>query len=231
MMTTSELSSNATRPEASIRGVTSRCTGLMPSTSMASISSRMVRDPRSAHIAVAPAPATISTVTSGPTCVTAPNAAPAPDRSAAPSSRKQDVEGETHQHGERDGHQQGGRQRHPGDEPGLLQELPPLEGTLEDEPDGVGGHREQAADGLHRGTDAFAQGDARRPAIRLVRHSLFSSTKKNADRCRQLTRIYGINTAGVHRIPGVARTMDPTASPPPERDPGPPRNRGRNESP
>ena len=47
----------------------------------------MVRDPRSAHIAVAPAPATISTVTKGPTCVTAPKAAPAPDRSAAPSSR------------------------------------------------------------------------------------------------------------------------------------------------
>ena len=87
MMTTSELSSNATKPEASTRGVTSRCTGLMPSTSMASISSRMVRDPRSAHIAVAPAPATISTVTNGPTWVTAPNAAPAPERSAAPSSR------------------------------------------------------------------------------------------------------------------------------------------------
>src|SRR3546814_16232130 len=54
---------------------------------MASTSSRRVRDPRSAHIAVAPAPATISTVTIGPTWVTAPNAAPAPDRSAAPNSR------------------------------------------------------------------------------------------------------------------------------------------------
>ena len=47
----------------------------------------MVREPRSAHIAVAPAPATINTVTSGPIWVTAPNAAPAPLRSAAPSSR------------------------------------------------------------------------------------------------------------------------------------------------
>ncbi len=74
-------------PAASIRGVTNRCTGLMPSTSIASISSRMVREPRSAHIAVAPAPATINTVTSGPTWVTAPNAAPAPLRSAAPNSR------------------------------------------------------------------------------------------------------------------------------------------------
>ena len=59
----------------------------MPSTSIASISSRMVREPRSAHIAVAPAPATINTVTSGPSWVTAPKAAPAPLRSAAPNSR------------------------------------------------------------------------------------------------------------------------------------------------
>ena len=29
----------------------------------------------------------MSTVTNGPTCVTAPNAAPAPERSAAPNSR------------------------------------------------------------------------------------------------------------------------------------------------
>ena len=81
------MSNNATNPDANIRGVTKRCTGLIPSTSIASISSRIVRDPRSAHIAVAPAPATINTVTNGPTCVTAPNAAPAPDRSAAPNSR------------------------------------------------------------------------------------------------------------------------------------------------
>src|SRR6478672_7630964 len=87
MTTTKLLSSNATKPEANIRGVTKRCTGLIPSTSIASISSRMVRDPRSAQMAVEPAPATINTVTSGPTCVTAPNAAPAPDKSAAPSSR------------------------------------------------------------------------------------------------------------------------------------------------
>jgi hypothetical protein len=88
MMQTRLLSSIATSPDASMRGVTRRCTGLMPSTSIASISSRIVRDPRSAHIAVAPAPATIKTVTNGPTWVTAPNAAPAPDRSAAPSSRR-----------------------------------------------------------------------------------------------------------------------------------------------
>ncbi len=45
----------------------------------------MVRAPRSAQIAVDPAPATTSTVVSGPSWVTAPIAAPAPDRSAAPN--------------------------------------------------------------------------------------------------------------------------------------------------
>ena len=58
----------------------------MPSTSSASISSRMVRAPRSAQMAVDPAPATTSTVTSGPSWVTAPSAAPAPETSAAPNS-------------------------------------------------------------------------------------------------------------------------------------------------
>ena len=37
-------------------------------------------------MAVDPAPATTSTVTSGPNCVTAPIAAPAPETSAAPNS-------------------------------------------------------------------------------------------------------------------------------------------------
>ncbi|CKR04578.1 Uncharacterised protein [Mycobacterium tuberculosis] len=58
----------------------------MPSTSIASISSRMVRAPRSAQIAVAPAPAITNTVVSGPSWVTAPSAAPAPEMSAAPNS-------------------------------------------------------------------------------------------------------------------------------------------------
>ncbi len=57
----------------------------MPSTSIASISSRMVRAPKSAQMAVDPAPATTSTVVNGPSWVTAPIAAPAPDRSAAPN--------------------------------------------------------------------------------------------------------------------------------------------------
>ncbi len=94
MITTNEFNRSATKPEASIRGVTSRCTGLIPpNTSMASISSRIVRDPpKSAHIAVAPpAPATINTVTNGPTWVTAPKAAPAPDKSAAPNSRNKKI--------------------------------------------------------------------------------------------------------------------------------------------
>ena len=55
-------------------------------TFIASISSRMVRAPRSAHIAVEPAPETTIAVTTGPTWVTEASAAPAPDRSPAPTS-------------------------------------------------------------------------------------------------------------------------------------------------
>ena len=46
----------------------------------------MVRAPRSAHIAVAPAPETTSTVTIGPIWLTVPIAAPVPEKSAAPNS-------------------------------------------------------------------------------------------------------------------------------------------------
>ena len=46
----------------------------------------MVRAPRSAHIAVAPAPATTKTVTIGPICVTVAKAAVVPLKSAAPNS-------------------------------------------------------------------------------------------------------------------------------------------------
>ena len=60
--------------------------GLMPITRSASSSSRIVRAPRSAHIAVAPAPATTSTVTIGPIWRTVPSAAPVPEKSAAPNS-------------------------------------------------------------------------------------------------------------------------------------------------
>ncbi len=69
-MITTEDSSTATRVAASTRGTTSAWIGLIPITRSASSSSRIVRAPRSAHIAVAPAPATTSTVTIGPTWVT-----------------------------------------------------------------------------------------------------------------------------------------------------------------
>ena len=65
-MMTAPLSRTATNIAAATRGTTRRWMGSMPSTSRASISSRMVRAPRSAQIAVEPAPATTRTVTSGP---------------------------------------------------------------------------------------------------------------------------------------------------------------------
>ncbi len=85
-MITKLLSNVATTVAASTLGTTSLRMGSMPITSRASISSLMVRAPKSAQMAVEPAPATTSTVVSGPSWVTAPNAAPAPDISAAPNS-------------------------------------------------------------------------------------------------------------------------------------------------
>src|SRR5690349_23535989 len=83
---TSDDSSSATVVAARTRGTTSVWIGLIPITRSASSSSRMVRAPRSAHIAVAPAPATTSTVTIGPVWLTVPNDAPVPEKSAAPNS-------------------------------------------------------------------------------------------------------------------------------------------------
>ena len=60
--------------------------GSMPNTCMAAISSRMVRAPRSAQIAVPPAPATTTTVTKGPICWTEAIPEIAPERSRAPRS-------------------------------------------------------------------------------------------------------------------------------------------------
>src|SRR5258705_4702616 len=85
-MLTSDTRDAATTVAASTRGTTSDWIGLIPRTRNASSSSRMVRAPRSAHIAVAPAPAMTSTVTTGPTWVTAAVAAPVPEKSAAPNS-------------------------------------------------------------------------------------------------------------------------------------------------
>ena len=62
------LSSTATSTAASTRGTTRRWIGEMPSTAIASISSRMVRAPRSAQIAEPAAPEIISAVTIGLAC-------------------------------------------------------------------------------------------------------------------------------------------------------------------
>ena len=79
---------------------------------------------------------------------------------------QQDVEREADQNRERYRHQQRRSQRNARDEPGLLQELAPLERSAKDEPDRVRRHREQPTDGLHRPGEAARQTDARRPAVR-----------------------------------------------------------------
>src|SRR5246500_5969935 len=83
---TTDDSRTATMVAANTRGTTSDWIGLIPMTRSASSSSRMVRAPRSAHMAVAPAPDTTSTVTIGPIWVTVPSPAPMPARSDAPNS-------------------------------------------------------------------------------------------------------------------------------------------------
>ncbi|CKT31433.1 Uncharacterised protein [Mycobacterium tuberculosis] len=83
---TTEFSANDTVVAASTRGAASAWIGLMPITRSASSSSRMVRAPRSAHMAVAPAPATTKTVTIGALWFTVKIAQPVPEKSAAPMS-------------------------------------------------------------------------------------------------------------------------------------------------
>ena len=149
MMTTRLFSSSATNPDASMRGVTNRCTGLMPSTSIASISSRMVREPRSAHIAVAPAPGHDQHGDQWTDLGDRTERRAGAAQVGGTEFAQQDVQREAHQHGERNRHQQRRRQRNPGDEPALLEEFPPLKRPTEDEFHRVRRHREQAADGLH----------------------------------------------------------------------------------
>ena len=72
---------------ASTRGTTSRWIGEMPSTSIAAISSRMVRAPRSAQTALPPAPAISSAVTIGAACCTIARTLPAPVWLCAPNWR------------------------------------------------------------------------------------------------------------------------------------------------
>ena len=79
-------------------------------------------------MAVAPAPATTSTVTTGPSWVMVPKAVPAPDRSAAPISRSRMLSVNADQDGERDGDQQRRDQRDARDHPRLVEELAELKG-------------------------------------------------------------------------------------------------------
>ena len=130
---------------ASTRGTTSAWIGLMPITRSASSSSRMVRAPRSAHIAVAPAPATTSTVTIGPIWLTVPIAAPVPEKSAAPNSISRMLKVNTINTVNGIASISAGNDRHPRHEPALQQELPPRERRLEHRHEGVQRHREEAA--------------------------------------------------------------------------------------
>ena len=71
--------------QASTRGTTSRWIGSMPSTFIASISSRILREPRSAEIAEPPAPAISSAVTIGAGLRTMASTVAAPVNDCAPN--------------------------------------------------------------------------------------------------------------------------------------------------
>ncbi len=164
MMTTKLFSSRATKPEASIRGVTNRCTGLMPSTSIASISSRIVRDPKSAHIAVAAGARHDQHRHQRADLGDRAERGTRAGQVSGAQFAQQDVEGEADQDGERNSHQQRRRHRDARDKPRLLQEFAPLEGPDEHELDRIRRHREQAADRLH-GLGAASQRNARSPTL------------------------------------------------------------------
>src|SRR5712692_2055286 len=82
---TSETRSAPTVAEAHNRGVTRRCTGLMPITCRASISSRILREPISAVIAAPPAPAIMSAAATGDASRTMASTMAEPVAAVAPS--------------------------------------------------------------------------------------------------------------------------------------------------
>src|SRR6266516_632439 len=84
---TTPLSAIATTMQASTRGTTRRCTAEMPSTSIASISSRILRLPRSAQIAEPPAPAMSRAQTIGLASRMMASTLAAPVNDCAPSCR------------------------------------------------------------------------------------------------------------------------------------------------
>ena len=102
---TTASSSTATTVAARSRGSTRRCTGLIPMTSMAEISSRIRRDPRSAHMAEPPAPAISRAVATGACSRTTASTMAAPSWDWAPIcwSSEPDLEGDDHAEG--DGHE------------------------------------------------------------------------------------------------------------------------------
>ena len=99
----------------------------MPSTSIASISSRILRAPRSAQIAEPPAPAMISAVTIGPASRTTASTRAAPVNDCAPSWRTSEPSCSAITAPNGIETSAAGRIDHAGDEPGLLDQLAQLE--------------------------------------------------------------------------------------------------------
>ena len=112
---------------------------------MASISSRILRLPRSAQIAEPPAPAISNAHTIGLASRTMASTLAAPTNDCAPIWVGQAAELQRDHRSERDGDQRGRDDGDAGDEPGLLDELANLERTLERQAPDVQEEREEPA--------------------------------------------------------------------------------------
>ena len=95
---------------------------------------------------------------------------------------KENVEGERHQNGEWDRHQQRRDQRNPGDHPGLVEELTELKRPLECLAEGVQGHLDETAHSPRRDRELFEQ-----PGSLLARASPRLRAKPLCRRLRRLS--------------------------------------------
>ena len=140
------LSRIATSTAAHTRGTTRRCTGEMPSTAIASISSRIVRAPRSAQIAEPAAPEIISAVTIGLACWMTASTLAAPVNDCAPICTVSEPSCSAITAPNGIATSAAGSTETLGDEPELLDQLAQLERALEGQPDDLEAEREQLPD-------------------------------------------------------------------------------------
>lgn len=192
----------ATRVMASTRGSTSRWIGSMPSTLRASISSRMTREPRSAAMAVAPAPETTRTAAIGDAVVMATRPAAAPARSSAPISPRSWYTRKSTTPEVGDHQQQRGHDRDAQDELGLLNELAVAERPACHRHSGVEGSCEEPAQRPNRGLNGSPQSHRRL----LLRSSIEAPRQHNFVTCKSFLTPRNVTQSTLFRNEATAFT-------------------------